>query len=109
MNIILTGSLGNIGKLLAPALFSGGHAVTIISSNPGRQTEIEAMGAKAAIGTMQDAGFLTKTFSGADVVYLMETMEAAGNVFDKSVDFIEEITQIGRNYKQAVERSGRSF
>lgn len=106
MNIILTGSLGNIGKLLAPALVQGGHAVTIISSNPDRQTEIEAMGARAAIGTMQDVGFLTKTFSGADVVYLMETMEAVGNVVDKSVDFIAEITQIGRNYKQAVERSG---
>nr|WP_295927620.1 NAD(P)H-binding protein [uncultured Dyadobacter sp.] len=106
MNITLTGSLGNIGKILAPALVQKGHAVTIISSNPDRQTEIEAMDAQAAIGTMQDVGFLTRAFRGADIVYLMETMEAVGDAFDKSVDFIDDITQIGRNYQQAVERSG---
>lgn len=106
MNIVLTGSLGNIGKLLAPALVQKGHAVTVISSNPDRQATIEAIGAKAAIGTMQDVGFLTQTFNGADIVYLMETMEAVGDSFDKSVDFIGQITQIGQCYKQAIERSG---
>src|SRR5690606_13274897 len=42
----------------------------------------------------------------ADIVYLMETMEAAGDMFDKSVDFIETINKIGDNYKTAVEQSG---
>lgn len=37
---------------------------------------------------MFDADFLTATFKGTDIVYLMETMEAAGDMFDKSVDFI---------------------
>lgn len=36
----------------------------------------------------------------------METMEAAGSMFDKNIDFIGEIEQIGRNYKYAVEQSG---
>ncbi|GAB3284766.1 NAD(P)H-binding protein [Larkinella harenae] len=106
MNIVVTGSLGNIGKPLTHNLVQKGHSVTVISSNPNRQKEIEAMGAKAAIGTMQDTNFLTQTFIGADIVYLMETMEAVGNSFDKSVDFIGQITQIGLNYKQAIERSG---
>jgi uncharacterized protein YbjT (DUF2867 family) len=106
MNIVLTGSLGNIGKPLTQDLVRKGHAVTVISSSPERRKQIEAMGATAAIGTMQDTDFLAQTFTGADTVYLMETMEAVGDSFDKSVDFIGQITQIGQRYKQAIERSG---
>lgn len=105
MNIVLTGSLGNIGKPLTTELVAQGHSVTVISSNPERKTAIEALGAKAAIGSMFDADFLTATFKGADIVYLMETMEAAGDMFDKSVDFIETINKIGATYKTAVEQS----
>lgn len=32
MNIVLTGSLGNIGKPLTKALVEKGHTVTVISS-----------------------------------------------------------------------------
>src|SRR5690606_3482190 len=71
MKIILTGSLGNIGKLLASDLVSKGHNVTIISNNADKQTDIEKIGAKAAIGTIDDVDFLTSTFTGADAVYLM--------------------------------------
>jgi len=106
MNIVLTGSIGNIGKPLTETLVSMGHAVTVISSNTERQKNIELLGAKAAIGKLQDVDFLAETFKGADIVYLMETMEAAGDMFDKSVDFIGDITKIGENYKEAVERSG---
>lgn len=106
MNIVLTGSLGNIGKPLTQALTTQGHAVTVISSQAERTKDIQALGATAAIGSMFDVEFLTETFKGADVVYLMETMEAAGDMFDKTVDFIGRITEIGRNYKQAVEQTG---
>ena len=80
MNIVLTGSLGNIGKPLTKALVLKGHSVTVISSNAERKLAIEQMGAKAAIGSMFDLGFLSAVFKGADRVYLMETMEAAGIV-----------------------------
>lgn len=106
MNIVLTGSIGNIGKPLTKELVQKGHSVTVISSNAERKTAIEALGAKAAIGSMFDADFLSATFKGADLVYLMETMEAAGDMFDKSVDFISTINKIGNNYKIAVEQSG---
>jgi uncharacterized protein YbjT (DUF2867 family) len=105
MKIIVTGSLGNISKPLAIELIKKGHEVTVISSNLGKQKDIEAIGAKAAIGTMQDAGFLAKTFAGADIVYLME---AGGpeNMFNKSYDLNEATREIVNSYKKAVEQSG---
>lgn len=105
MKIIVTGSLGNISKPLTKELIQKGHSVTVISSKTGRQKEIEAMGAKAAIGTMQDVDFLTTTFSGADIVYLME---AGGpeNMFNESYDLNEATREIVNAYKKAVEVSG---
>lgn len=107
MNIVLTGSISNIGKPLTRALVQNGHQVTVISSNAERQPAIEALGAQAAIGSMLDPGFLASTFQGADLVYLMETMDAAGgDMTDPDVDFIGILTSIGQNYKQAIEQSG---
>lgn len=106
MNIVLTGSLGNIGKPLAVELLQKGHQVTIISSKAERKKDIETLGAKAAIGTMQDAEFLTTTFKGADIVYLMEAWEGIGSIFDHDVDFVAAFKNIGNNYKYAVEKSG---
>lgn len=106
MNIVLTGSIGNIGKPLTKTLVKNGHEVTVISSNAKNKAAIEALGAKAAIGSFFNIDFLSETFKGADIVYLMETMEAAGDMFDQEVDFIGTINEIGNNYKIAVEQSG---
>lgn len=106
MKIVITGSLGNISKPLAIELIQKGHQVTVISSRPERQKDIENLGAKAAIGTVQDVDFLTATFKGADIVYLMGMFEAAGSVFDKDVDFIAAFLWIGNNYKRAIQQSG---
>jgi len=106
MNIVITGSLGNIGRPLTIDLVKKGHAVTVITSKPARQSEIETLGAKAAVGTFLDVEFLTQTFQGADVVYLMEAWEGIGSIFDKDVDFLVAFERIGNNYKTAVEQSG---
>ncbi|MDH6250577.1 uncharacterized protein YbjT (DUF2867 family) [Chryseobacterium sp. H1D6B] len=105
MKIIVTGSLGNISRPLTKELVHRGHSVTVVSSSTERQSEIEALGAEAAIGTMENVDFLTETFRGADVVYAMEALNA-GSFFDHNLDFIEANTQIGSNYKEAFERSG---
>jgi uncharacterized protein YbjT (DUF2867 family) len=105
MKIIVTGSLGNISKPLTKKLVQKGHQVTVISSNPERQKDIEALGAKASIGTMEDAGFLTASFKGAEAVYVMETM-GPRSFFDQNLDIIAAINKIGNNYKQAIEQSG---
>jgi uncharacterized protein YbjT (DUF2867 family) len=105
MKIIITGSLGNISKPLTTTLVQKGHSVTVISSKPERQKEIEAIGAKAAIGTMEDADFLSATFTGADIVYVMETL-GTSSFLDPNIDVVATISNIGNNYKHAIEQSG---
>jgi uncharacterized protein YbjT (DUF2867 family) len=86
-------------------LVQKGHEVTVISSNPERQGAIEALGAKAAIGSMEDADFLSASFTGADAVYVMESL-GSGRYFDPNIDIIGAINKIGNNYKQAIQQSG---
>lgn len=105
MKITITGSLGNISKPLAIGLVKKGHTVTVVSSNAERRLAIEAIGAKAAIGTMEDVAFLTAAFKDADIVYCMETHDKNA-FFDPNLDLVAHITQIGRNYKKAIEQSG---
>ena len=71
MNITVTGSLGNIGKPLTEELVQKGHTVTVISRSLARQQDIQALGARAAIGSLENADFLTSTFIGADAVFAM--------------------------------------
>jgi uncharacterized protein YbjT (DUF2867 family) len=105
MKITVTGSLGHISKPLTEALVKAGHEVTVISSKSERQKDIEALGAKAAIGTMEDADFLAATFKGADVVYAMEALNA-GVFFDHNIDIMAENVKIAGSYKQAILKSG---
>lgn len=106
MKIVMTGSLGNIGKPLIKLLVVNGHQVTVISSNAERKNAIEALGGIPAIGSIQDADFLTQTFRGADAVYLMEAWEGIGSLFDKNIDFPSEFRKIADNYVKAVQQSG---
>jgi uncharacterized protein YbjT (DUF2867 family) len=105
MKITITGSLGHISKPLTQELVQKGHNVTVISSKTERLKEIEALGAKAAIGMMQDPDFLTTTFKGADVVYTMEAL-GAGSFFDQDLDIMAAHNKIGNNYKQAIQQAG---
>jgi uncharacterized protein YbjT (DUF2867 family) len=103
MKIILTGSLGHIGKPLTKELVQNGHAVTVISSSPERQKDIEALGATATIGLLEDVSFLTNAFTGADAVY---TMVPPADYFDKKLDLMAYFRRLGDNFAQAIERSG---
>jgi len=71
VKVVLTGSIGNIGKPLTKLLVKGGHNVTVITSNADRVKDIEELGAAARVGSNEDTSFLAATFAGADVVYIM--------------------------------------
>ncbi len=100
MNIVITGSLGNISKPLATKLINDGHSVTVISSKADKQAAIEALGAMAAIGSLEDADFLTDTFAGAGAVYCMIPPNFA------APDQLGHYQTIGRSYAGAIRRSG---
>jgi len=100
MRIVVTGSLGNISKPLTIALVQKSHDVTVITSNISKRQEIEALGAQAAIGKVDDADFLTGIFQGADLVYCMIPP-------DFSVDDpIARYQRIGNSYAKAIRNAG---
>lgn len=100
MKIIVTGSLGHTGKLLAAELIKKGQTVTIISSNPEKQKDIEAVGAKAAFGSLEDTEFLASTFAGADAVYAIVPPNY------ETLDWRAFYRKIGNSYAQAIQQSG---
>lgn len=100
MNIIITGSLGHIGNPLATELVQAGHAVTVISSKPHKQATIEAMGATAAIGSLENIDFLTNTLAGADALFAMVPPNYA------APDMRAYYRQLGDNYVQAIRQTG---
>ena len=104
MKIIITGSLGHISKPLATGLVQKGHAVTVISSNPDKQKDIEAIGAKAAIGSIEDVNFLSTTFTGADAVYTM--LPPFKFQENPNLDAREEARRLTTNYAEAIRQSG---
>lgn len=103
MRIIITGSIGNISKPLTQTLVAHGHRVIVISSKADKQSAIEALGAVAAIGSLEDVPFLTKTFTGADVVYCMTP---PNYYYDQSLEPISYTKQLGEYYAQAIVASG---
>ena len=100
MKFIVTGSLGHISQPLVAELVQKGHTVTVISSKPEKQAAIEAMGARAAIGSLEDTDFLVATFTGADAVYAMVPPSYT------EPDMVAYYRRIGSKYIQAIQQSG---
>lgn len=103
MKYVITGSLGNISKPLSKALINAGHDVTIITSKKENAASIEALGAKAAVGSVEDVDFLKTTFAGADAVYTMVPPTYV------ATDWKGWIGSIGKNYADAIKSSGIKY
>jgi len=100
MQYVISGSLGNISKPLAERLVAAGHNVTVISSKADKVAQIEAIGAKAAIGSVEDIFFLTNAFTGADAVYTMVPPNFGSGNWKKY------IASVGEKYAAAIQASG---
>jgi uncharacterized protein YbjT (DUF2867 family) len=71
MKYVITGGAGNISAPLTESLLKAGHHVIVIGRYADKLKDLTAQGAIAAIGSVEDAGFLMKSFAGADAVYTM--------------------------------------
>jgi uncharacterized protein YbjT (DUF2867 family) len=100
MKYTLIGSLGNITKPLAEKLIASGHDVTIVSQSKDRQPAITTLGARAAIGSVEDIAFLTQAFTGADAIYTMVPPR-----WDAK-DWKGYVHGIGRNFAAAIRSAG---
>ncbi len=97
MKYIITGSLGHISLPVVKNLVAAGHEVTVISSNADKAQAIEALGAKAAIGSVSNVEFVNKTFQGADAVYLMIPPNFA------TTNWLQYQQEVADNYVQAIQ------
>ncbi|WP_217604583.1 NmrA family NAD(P)-binding protein [Chitinophaga sp. GbtcB8] len=100
MKVVVTGSLGHVAQPLAKGLVQKGHKVTVISSKAEKQKDIEALGATAAIGSLENVDFLVAVLTGADAVFAMVPPNFA------EPDQIAYYSRIGSNYAQAIQQSG---
>lgn len=100
MNYVITGSLGHISRPVLQKLIAAGHHVTVITSNSDKAKEIESLGAKAAVGSVQDAAFITNAFKGADAVYLMIPPNFG------ATDWPAYLELVAHNYADAVKATG---
>jgi uncharacterized protein YbjT (DUF2867 family) len=100
MKVIITGSLGNVGQPLAKRLIAYNHAVTVISSNIHKQKSLEAIGAAAAIGSLEDADFVTSVFQGSDAVFVMIPSDFSAK------DARAHYKKIGNSYALAIKNAG---
>ena len=100
MKLVVTGSLGNISKPLTQILVEKGHDVTVISKDAKKVGQIEAVGAKAAIGSVSDTAFLTSAFEGADAIYTMVPPNWTVS------NYRQYIGETGVHYRNAIEGSG---
>jgi uncharacterized protein YbjT (DUF2867 family) len=102
-NYLITGSIGNISKIIVEGLVKAGHSVSVITSSTDRVKDIEKLGAKALVGQVQDLAFLKNAFSKADVVYTMIPPIWQTTNWRKSQN------EVAQNYAEALKASNVKY
>ncbi len=100
---VIIGATGNTGKEIAHALLAAGKKVRVIGRDADKLKAFTEKGAEAAVGSADDAAFLTKAFAGATAVYGMlppnlqaEDMRAHQNKTAKAIT--EAVQKAGVKY-----------
>nr|MCU0407128.1 NmrA family NAD(P)-binding protein [Ignavibacteriaceae bacterium] len=100
---VIMGASGNTGKPLTMALLKAGKKVRILSRSEEKVKELKAAGAEVMVGDSNDAGFLTKAFTGATAAYVMIPPNWA------ATDFTDYQRKYADTIAEAVKKSGVKF
>lgn len=100
MKYVITGGSGHISTPLAEKLLSAGHEVTVIGRSAEKLQSLVSKGAKAAVGSVEDAAFVATVFAGADAVYAMIPPNFA------TENFRHYQNTVARNYTEAIVSKG---
>ncbi|MDR2274410.1 MAG: NmrA family NAD(P)-binding protein [Sphingobacterium sp.] len=106
MKITVTGSLGNISKILTEKLVGVVHNVSVITSQEESVEQIQKLGATAVVGKLDDDRFIGWAFKNADAVYKMipPSYETAGEIIKVGSGYVRAI--IENNIPYVVNLSG---
>lgn len=96
-NYVITGSIGHISKPVIEGLVKERNDVKVITSSSDRVADIQRLGAKALVGSVQDGNFLKSAFKGADAVYTM-----IPPIWQTS-DWRKSMNEVANNYADAIE------
>ncbi len=99
MKYVVTGGAGHISGIVAEKLLAAGKDVTVVGRSAENLKSLTEKGAKAAIGSLEDAQFVKQTFADADVVYTMIPPNFVTN------DYRAYQQKVGRNYYEAIKGS----
>lgn len=100
MKYVITGAAGNISRPLSEKLLQAGHEVTVISRSEKNIESLIQLGARPAIGSVEDPAFLAAAFAGADALYTMVPP------YFQASDWKAYIGGIGANFAKAIRESG---
>jgi uncharacterized protein YbjT (DUF2867 family) len=99
----VTGATGNTGRVIAETLLAGGHKVRVVGRSADRLQPLVDKGAEAFVGSVEDVGFLTKAYQGADVVYAMIPPNPQAN------DYVAEADRISKTHVKAIRDAGVKY
>lgn len=69
--IVVTGATGNTAKPAVEALLASGETLRVVGRDAGTLQPFVERGAEAAVGNLEDAGFLAQALEGAQAAYLV--------------------------------------
>jgi uncharacterized protein YbjT (DUF2867 family) len=74
--IVITGATGNTGRPAAEALLAKGEKVRVMGRDAKKLESLVQQGAEAFVGSVEDAGAMTKALEGATAAYLLIPADA---------------------------------
>ncbi|MDH3198298.1 MAG: NAD(P)H-binding protein [Candidatus Krumholzibacteria bacterium] len=98
--ITIMGASGNTGRAVAEHLLEAGEKVRVLGRSAEKLAGFKAKGAEVMTGDATDAGYLTRSFKGADAVYTLLPPNFGASDFRAYQD------QLGEAIVQAIRDSG---